>query len=314
MAIKGMAMSEQDPRHDLPLCLQEQLEAFLTYFWLERGGSDLTLEAYRYDLSQYLGWLHQHHLSSASVTAADVADFFAWRLAQGYASRSSARLLSAMRQWYLWLMDQGLASQNPLQLMKGPQPGRHLPDVLTESEVASLLAAPDPTIPLELRDKAMLELLYACGLRVTELVGLEMDRIGLQQGVLRILGKGARERLVPMGEHAQYWLDQWLRWGRPEMLAEVSQSVVFPSQRGRFMTRQTFWHRLKHYAQRAAIERPLSPHGLRHAFATHLLNHGADLRVVQMLLGHQDLTTTQIYTQVAQARLEALYQAHHPRA
>ena len=235
------------------------------------------------------------------------------RLQQGYQARSTARLLSALRTFYRYLLRERLIHEDPTLQVELPQLGKPLPKSLSEAEVEALLAAPDIAEPLGLRDRAMLEVLYACGLRVSELVALSLEQINLRQGVLRVLGKGSKERLVPLGEEALIWLQRYQAEARGLLLAGRPSSVLFPSQRGEQMTRQTFWHRIKLHARHADILKPLSPHTLRHAFATHLLNHGADLRVVQLLLGHSDLSTTQIYTHVAKARLQALHAAHHPR-
>src|SRR5690606_11842537 len=240
-------------------------------------------------------------------------EYLAARLEQGYKARSSARLISALRRFYQFMLEQRLIAQDPSQLIEQPKLGRSLPDSLSEAEVEALLAAPDLGEPLGMRDRCMLEVLYATGLRVSELVALRLDEISLRQGVVRVVGKGSKERLVPLGEEALDWLETYFAQARTQLLAGKPSDVVFPSQRGTQMTRQTFWHRIKIHARTAMIDKPLSPHTLRHAFATHLLNYGADLRVVQMLLGHSDLSTTQIYTHVAQARLQELHATHHPR-
>jgi integrase/recombinase XerD len=233
----------------------------------------------------------------------------------GYKATSSARLLSAIRRLFQHLYREKFRADDPSAVLASPKLPQRLPKDLSEAQIERLLQSPVVDQPLELRDKAMLEVLYATGLRVSELVGLSMSDISLRQGVVRVIGKGNKERLVPLGEEAVYWLENYLEYGRPWLLNGVSIDVLFPSQRARQMTRQTFWHRIKHYATLAGIDsEKLSPHVLRHAFATHLLNHGADLRVVQMLLGHSDLSTTQIYTHVATERLRQLHQQHHPRA
>ena len=223
-------------------------------------------------------------------------------------------MLSSLRRFFQYCYREKLRTDDPTIQLAAPKLPARLPKDLSESQVDDLLAAPDVTDPLELRDKAMLEVLYACGLRVTELVSLSLPDVSLRQGVIRVIGKGNKERLVPMGEEAVYWLEVYLAQARPALLNGQAADVLFPSKLGRQMTRQTFWHRIKHYAVVAGIAtEKLSPHVLRHAFATHLLNHGADLRVVQMLLGHSDLSTTQIYTHVATERLRTLHQQHHPR-
>jgi integrase/recombinase XerD len=211
------------------------------------------------------------------------------------------------------LYRENMIAEDPSALIDNPRLGRPLPKSLTEADVESLLAAPDVLTPIGLRDRTMLEVLYGCGLRVSELVALEVPRVNMRQGVIRVSGKGSKERLIPLGAEAMHWLERYMREARPNLLGQASSHVVFPSGRGQAMTRQTFWHRLKEHARTAGIHKPISPHTLRHAFATHLLNHGADLRVVQLLLGHSDLSTTQIYTHIAQERMKSLHQQHHPR-
>ena len=289
------------------------IDRFLEQLWLLDGLSDNTQAAYQTDLLQYAGWLQPRGQSLWQAKREDLLEYLGWRLQQGYKASSSARLLSALRRFYQQALEQGQVLEDPSALVDMPKTRRNLPDTLTESDVDRLLETPDITEPLGLRDRCMLEVLYATGLRVSELVGLKLDEVSLRQGVVRVMGKGSKERLVPMGEQALDWLERYLAQGRPLLLGGKMSDVVFPSQRGQQMTRQTFWYRIKLHAQVAGIIKPLSPHTLRHAFATHLLNHGADLRVVQMLLGHSDLSPTQIYTHVAQARLQALHAEHHPR-
>lgn len=290
------------------------IEQFLDNIWLEQGLSANTLSSYRLDLQALGQWLAHHQLDWLSVTTLDLQSFLATRLDEGYKASSAARLLSTMRRLFQYLYREKLRLDDPSALLSTPKLPKRLPKDLSERQVDDLLNAPCIDEPLELRDKAMLEVLYACGLRVSELVGLSLSDISLRQGVLHVIGKGDKERLVPLGEEAIYWLEQYLQYGRPTLMQGKTDDVVFPSLRGQKMTRQTFWHRIKHYAVIAGIDtEKLSPHVLRHAFATHLLNHGADLRVVQMLLGHSDLSTTQIYTHVATERLKALHQQHHPR-
>jgi len=289
------------------------IDRFLDALWLEKGLSDNTREAYRSDLALFNGWLDERGVQLQSAGRDVILDYLSWRLANEYKARSSARLLSGLRGFYRFLLREGSISADPTLRIDMPRLGRPLPKSLSEADVEALLAAPDPGDPLGLRDRAMLEVLYACGLRVTELVGLTLEQINLRQGVLRTLGKGNKERLVPLGEEAMHWLARYLRDARHELLKGKASDVVFPSQRGDQMTRQTFWHRIKLHARAAGIASTLSPHTLRHAFATHLLNHGADLRTVQMLLGHSDLSTTQIYTHIARARLQDMHARHHPR-
>ena len=289
------------------------IDRFVDSLWLERGLSANTLAAYRTDLGKLAAWLDQQGSSLLTLQALDLQAYLAWRVDHGFKATSTARLLSALRRFYQYLIREQLRTDDPTALLAGPKLPQRLPKDLNEQQVDALLMAPAVDQPLELRDKAMLELLYATGLRVSELVGLTIENISLRQGVVRVVGKGNKERLVPMGEEALYWLQRYLQGARTALLGGVSCDVLFPSSRAQQMTRQTFWHRIKLYAERAGIRVNLSPHTLRHAFATHLLNHGADLRVVQMLLGHADLTTTQIYTHVARERLNALHQQHHPR-
>nr|WP_046003521.1 site-specific tyrosine recombinase XerD [Pseudoalteromonas rubra]KJZ12086.1 tyrosine recombinase XerD [Pseudoalteromonas rubra] len=293
----------------------ELIESFLDMLFLEQGLSDNTLAAYRADLDKFVryvsGELDDKPL--LTITGADVEAYLAYRVDQGLKPRSTARAMSALKRFYAhWVTKQVIAA-SPMTHIAQPKLSQALPKTLSEQEVEALLSAPDVEDAMGLRDKAMLELLYATGLRVTELVGLRMEQINLRQAVLLVRGKGGKERMVPMGEEALHWVEQFLKVGRAQMVKHAN-DFVFPSKRGIGMTRQTFWHRIKHYAMLADVKSPLSPHTLRHAFATHLLNHGADLRVVQMMLGHSDLSTTQIYTHVASERLKSLHQQHHPRA
>lgn len=289
------------------------IDAFLDALWLERGASEHTLAGYRHDLSAWQQRLASHRRRLLAPGSDALPDWLHARREAGYQLRSNARLLSSLRSFYRWGLEQGLLADDPLAEVRLPRVPVNLPGTLDEAEVERLLTAPDVETPLGLRDRAMFEVLYGCGLRVSELVGLRMDSVNLRQGVVRVLGKGDKERLVPLGEEAMVWVERYLRAGRGALMKDIRRPPLFPGRSDGFMTRQTFWHRIKHYAQLAAIDKPLSPHTLRHAFATHLLNHGANLRVVQLLLGHSDLSTTQIYTHVAQARLEALHAEHHPR-
>lgn len=289
------------------------VERFLEALWLEKGLSEHTRSAYGTDLALLNGWLQQRAVELPKAGREVLLDHLSWRMNQGYKARSTARLISAMRGFYRYLLREGLIQEDPTLQVQMPKLGRPLPKSLSEADVEALLAAPELGTAIGLRDRAMLEVLYACGLRVSELVSLTLEQVNLRQGVLRVLGKGSKERLVPMGEEALLWVERYYRQARAELLAGRPSDVLFPSQRGEQMTRQAFWYRIKLQAQQAGIGKSLSPHTLRHAFATHLLNHGADLRAVQMLLGHSDLSTTQIYTHVARARLQALHAAHHPR-
>jgi integrase/recombinase XerD len=291
-----------------------ELDAFCDALWLEDGLSPRSLESYRRDLRQCADWLLRRRVALADAGAGDIQGFLAERtLRQGIAARSLARQLSALKRYYRWLLRQGRRPDDPTENIQPPRLPRPLPKSLGEAEVEALLAAPDAGTPLGMRDRAMLELLYACGLRVSELVGLPMAALSLDMGVVKVFGKGAKERLVPLGEPAAERLAAYLRAARPALLAGRVDDALFVSERGAAMTRQAFWYRIKAHARRAGIASPLSPHTLRHAFASHLLNHGADLRVVQMLLGHADISTTQIYTHVARERLKALHARHHPR-
>lgn len=255
-----------------------------------------------------------HKVSLDRVSGGDLRQYLAFRLQeQQLSARSTARFLSCSRSFYAWLLRESRIKQDPTALIESPKQRRTLPKSLTERDVERLLAAPDIGDPLGLRDRTMLEILYACGLRVSELTHLVLSDVNLRQGVVRVLGKGSKERLIPLGDEAANWLQRYAREARPLLLQSPS-DVLFPSKRGSRMTRQTFWHRIKHWALVAGIEKDLSPHTLRHAFATHLINHGADLRVVQLLLGHSDLSTTQIYTHVAIERMKNLHAEHHPRA
>lgn len=290
------------------------IDLFLNEYWIEKGLSENTVQSYRLDLTALCDWLDKNDLSLETLDAVDLQGFLGERLEKGYKATSTARMLSAMRKLFQYLYREKYRVDDPSAVLSSPKLPSRLPKYLTEQQVSDLLNTPDVEVPLELRDKAMLELLYATGLRVTELVSLTIENMSVQQGVVRVIGKGNKERIVPMGEEAAYWVRQFMLYGRPVLLNGQSSDVVFPSQRTQQMTRQTFWHRVKHYAILADIDADaLSPHVLRHAFATHLVNHGADLRMVQMLLGHTDLSTTQIYTHVAKERLKRLHERFHPR-
>lgn len=292
-----------------------QIEQFLDALWLERNLAENTLVSYRLDLQALVAWLNHQNITLLQAQALDLQAFLAERVDGGYKATSSARLLSAMRRLFQYLYREKLRADDPTTRLASPKLPQRLPKDLSEAQIDALLKAPCVDQPIELRDKAMLEVLYATGLRVSELVGLTISDVSLRQGVVRVIGKGNKERLVPLGEEAVYWIENYLEHGRPWLVNSQALDVLFPSQRCQQMTRQTFWHRIKHHAILAGIDSErLSPHVLRHAFATHLLNHGADLRVVQMLLGHSDLSTTQIYTHVATERLKQLHQQHHPRA
>lgn len=289
------------------------IERFLDALWAERGLADNTLNAYRADLEGFARFLAAANTSLLRAGPAEIQDVLARRLRTG-SPRSAARLLSALRRFYRFQLREHTIESDPTAGIATPRLGRPLPEALGEADVESLLNAPDTNMPEGLRDRAMLELLYATGLRVSELVTLNSVQLNLRHGVVRVIGKGGRERLVPLGEEAGHWLERYLREARPILMkGHPPHKAVFVTRRGKDMTRQAFWHLIKRHARTAGINKPLSPHTLRHAFATHLLDHGADLRVVQMLLGHSDLSTTQIYTHVATARLQALHATHHPR-
>jgi integrase/recombinase XerD len=290
------------------------IERFLDALWMERGLSDNTLAAYRRDLTGFARYLsEQHDRALLAAQREDLLAYLAQRVTAGAKPRTTARLLSSLRRFYQHAVREAWLQTDPSDRIDAPKLGRSLPSSLSEEEVEALIDIPTLDTPLGLRDRAMLELLYATGLRVSELVALRLLQVNLRQGVVRTLGKGSKERLVPLGETAADWLEKYLQDGRNELLRGRACEHLFVTQRGAAMTRQAFWYLIKRYAQRAGIHKPLSPHTLRHSFATHLLNHGADLRVVQMLLGHSDLSTTQIYTHVAQERLKGLHAQHHPR-
>ncbi|PLX58951.1 MAG: site-specific tyrosine recombinase XerD [Vibrio alginolyticus] len=305
-------MTAQQPVNQQDFSLVEQ---FLDSMWMERGLSENTLASYRNDLMKLLTWMEKHRYRLDFISLSGLQEYQSYLVDLDYKQTSRARMLSAIRRLFQYLHREKVRADDPSALLVSPKLPQRLPKDISEEQVDALLEAPDPNDPVELRDKAMLELLYATGLRVTELVSLTMENISLRQGVVRVTGKGGKERLVPMGENAVDWIETFIQQGRPALLGDTSSDIVFPSKRARQMTRQTFWHRIKYYALIAGIDtEQLSPHVLRHAFATHLLNYGADLRVVQMLLGHSDLSTTQIYTHVATERLKQIHSQHHPRA
>jgi integrase/recombinase XerD len=287
------------------------IDSFLDALWMERGLSDNTLGAYRSDLYKFSIWLQTQKIEILNADANHVLAYLA--LAENTTARTVARRLSSLRRLYEYLLREAQIKQNPVSNIDAPRLGRSLPKTLTEDEVEALLDAPDTEDVLGIRDKCMLEVLYATGLRVSELVGLTVQQLNLRQGIVRVIGKGNKERLVPLGEEASVWLQQYISFSRNEILNNTMSDALFPSKRGKAMTRQTFWYMIKRYSVIAGINKSLSPHVLRHAFATHLINHGADLRVVQMLLGHSDISTTQIYTHVARERLKDLHSQHHPR-
>ncbi len=289
-----------------------QLDTFIDHLWLEDGLSKNTLESYRADLSQFNTWLIKQHKELLSANQADIQQYLAVKFPQSK-PRSISRLIASMRRFYRYALRESLIKTDPTLQIESPKLPRSLPKSLNEQEVEDLLNAPDINQPIGLRDRAMLELLYASGLRVSELVTVKVNEVSTQDGVVRVTGKGSKTRLVPMGEEAADWIDQYLKQARPEILQKRLCDAMFVTARADAMTRQAFWYLIKRYALVAGITKHMSPHVLRHAFATHLLNHGADLRVVQMLLGHADISTTQIYTHVARERLKQLHSVHHPR-
>lgn len=291
----------------------ERVDGFIDHLWLEDGLSKNTLTSYRQDLSAFAEWLQKtENRDLHQARQADIQQYLAVRFPHSK-PRSISRLIATLRRFYRYALRESQVEVDPTLQIDSPKLPRSLPKSLNEEEVEALLDAPDLGQPRGLRDRAMLELLYACGLRVSELVGLKVTEIGLQEGVIRVTGKGSKTRLVPMGEEALEWIGRYLKEARPDILQKRLSDSLFVTQRGEAMTRQAFWYLIKRYALQAGIRKPISPHVLRHAFATHLLNHGADLRVVQMLLGHADISTTQIYTHVARERLKQLHAVHHPR-
>ena len=289
------------------------LESFLDAAWAERGLSQNTLQSYRYDLVLLAAHLERNGATLQEATRENLLHFLATQVQAGRSPRSLSRYLSGFRQLYQWLLREGRIQKDPSALIESPKLGRGLPKALSEEQVVGLLEAPDVETPLGLRDRTMLELMYATGLRVSELVGLEVVNLGMSQGIVRVMGKGRKERLVPLGEEALSWMQRYLREARPELLRGADCPLVFVTARKAGMTRQAFWYAIRRHAVTAGIVKPVSPHMLRHSFATHLLNHGADLRVVQLLLGHSDLSTTQIYTHIAREGLKQLHSTHHPR-
>ena len=291
------------------------LGQFLDALWLEDGLSANSLAAYRRDLQGLTDWLAQHAPGHTLISATeDDLNAYAQARHAGSQPASVRRRLSVFRRFYRWAVRERLTEADPTVRMDAPKQRMRMPGTLTEAQIEALLNAPDTREPLGLRDRAMLELMYASGLRVSELVELKSVHVGLSEGVLRIMGKGSKERLVPFGAEAGDWLQRYISQGRIDILSEQVSDALFVTARGGPMTRQMFWKLIKKYALLAGITQPLSPHTLRHAFATHLLNHGADLRVVQLLLGHADISTTQVYTHVARERLRQLHASHHPRA
>lgn len=290
------------------------IEEFVGSLLMEHGLSQNTLAAYRSDLNQLDKWLAKGNIELLNANQTNLEAYIDYRYKKGVKARTSARILSSIRRFYQYLLREELTNGDASAQLESPKLTRSLPKTLSEDDVDALLMAPDIKQVFGLRDRAMLELLYASGLRVSELVNIRIDQVNLNQGVIRVIGKGNKERLIPMGEEAVDWIDTFLKEARPEILEKRDMTdALFPSRLGEAMSRQAFWQLIKRYAMAAEIKKPLSPHVLRHAFATHLLNHGADLRVVQLLLGHNSLTTTQIYTHIAKERLKSIHAQHHPR-
>ena len=289
------------------------IDSFLDSIWMEQGLAKNTLSAYRSDLKILEKWTKNKNLALRKISRADLLDFISERANLGSSSRSSARQLSTYRRFFNYLCGQDIISKDPTEKISMPKLSKSLPKMISEEEVIKLIKSPVVKKPLGFRDRTMLELLYATGLRVSELVELKQTQFNLNQGFIRVVGKGDKERLVPLGVIAKSWLKRYLKGPIFEILGERNTDYLFPTRTSESISRQAFWQLIKKYANKTGIESNLSPHTLRHAFATHLLNHGADLRVVQMLLGHSDLSTTQIYTHVAQQRLKDIHEKHHPR-
>lgn len=285
------------------------VDKFIDSLWLEDGLSKNTLESYRYDLKNFSIWYKKDLIE---VNQSDIQAYLAFKFPSSK-SRSISRLLATLRRFYRYLLREKIIKEDPTLMIEMPKQSKTLPKSLNEEEVENLLNAPNIDLDQGLRDKAMLELLYACGLRVTELVSILLTELSINDGVIRVTGKGSKTRIVPLGEEAMSWINKYIAHARAQLLKEKNSKFLFVTNRGDAMTRQTFWHIIKKYAFTAGIQKSISPHVLRHAFATHLLNHGADLRVVQMLLGHSDISTTQIYTHIAKERLKDLHEKHHPR-
>lgn len=291
-----------------------EIEAFIDSLWSQKGLADLTLRAYQQDLVQFSRWLKIRNQKLNQAGQSNIQEFLSSRFENGASARSNARLLSTLKQYFRHLITKGARPDNPTALISAPKIHRSLPQSLTESDIDKLLSAPDLESGYGLRDRCMLELMYSSGLRVSELVGLQMNQVNTNLGLVRLIGKGNKERVIPVGEEALHWLEKYVKQARPGLQrGHAPGDALFLSSRGTAITRQAFWQNIKKHLLKAGVKTVFSPHSLRHAFATHLLNHGADLRTVQMLLGHSSLSTTQIYTHVAQARLQSIHAQHHPR-
>jgi len=290
------------------------IDQFIDDLWAQKGLARLTLVAYQQDLRGFSNWLENQGVKLKKASQANIQSYLSRRFSIGASARSNARLLSTLKQYYRYLVKKGDRKDNPTALIAAPKVHRILPQSLTEGDVNKLLEAPDTENSYGLRDRCMLELMYSSGLRVSELVSLQVNQVNTDRGLIRLTGKGNKERLIPVGEEALFWLTRYLKYSRPQLVRESAENdALYLSSRGTGITRQAFWQHIKKYSLKAGIKTVYSPHSLRHAFATHLLNHGADLRTVQMLLGHSSLSTTQIYIHIAQARLQNLHAMHHPR-
>ena len=290
------------------------IDQFIDSLWAQKGLAELTLSAYQQDLTQFSRWLAAHSKSLSAAQQTDIQKFLGERFERGSSARSNARLLSTLKQFYRHLVRLGERQDNPTALVSAPRINRSLPQAMNERDVEKLLQAPDLASDYGMRDRCMLELMYSSGLRVSELVGLQLNQVNTRLGLVRLVGKGSKERVVPVGEEALHWLQRYLQQARPALqVTSAINDALFLSSRGTAITRQAFWQNIKKHLLTAGVKTVFSPHSLRHAFATHLLNHGADLRTVQMLLGHSSLSTTQIYTHIAQTRLQSIHAQHHPR-
>ena len=290
------------------------LDAFIDNIWIEKGLSQNTLDSYRSDLEQFSSWLEKNNLSYIKTSKKEILSYLSFLFQKGLGSKTVARKLSSLKSFFRYLVFKSIIPNDPSSEVETPKLLKSIPKSISEKEVEALLAAPDEKTDIGLRDKTMIETLYSCGLRISELTNLELLNLNLRQGVIRVIGKGQKERLVPMGDQLIGLLELYISSSRKNLLSKRHSDFLFLSTRGQRMTRQSFWHRIKHYCLASGFEPDkISPHVLRHAFATHLLNNGADLRVVQLLLGHSDLNTTQIYTEVARQRLKRLHTEHHPR-
>jgi integrase/recombinase XerD len=304
LLLKKSSKSDRDP----------DIDQFIDSLWAQKGLAELTLSAYQQDLTQFSRWLAPRNRSLSAAHQTDIQQFLGERFERGSSARSNARLLSTLKQFYRHLVRLGERQDNPTALVSAPRIHRSLPQAMNERDVEKLLQAPDLESDFGMRDRCMLELMYSSGLRVSELVGLQLNQVNARLGLVRLVGKGSKERVVPVGEEALHWLQRYLQQSRPALQVTAAiNDALFLSSRGTAITRQAFWQNIKKHLLTAGVKTVFSPHSLRHAFATHLLNHGADLRTVQMLLGHSSLSTTQIYTHIAQTRLQSIHAQHHPR-